>query len=159
MKPVDPARMTSFRCAGPAWVIGWAVAVFLPSAIIAFAGISAHSRPIGSGFAHLGATTFAVADEVGPAAKLLLGALLAGLWFGAARLRPTTPVQAVAANVAAGVAAIIGALLLVPADYSRGFGVGLTGARLDPHTLPVYLLGGIAAGLAFTQSLRRCARR
>ena len=155
MTDQNPARLASFRCTGPAWVIGWAVALYLPSAIFAFAGLSSHARPLGIGFSHLGATTFAVADEIGPAAKLLVGALLAAGWYAIAHLKPR---RIIIANAAAGVAAAVLAVLLIPAAYSRGFGIGLSGNRIDLATLPIYTLGGLAAGIIFTLSHHRCAR-
>ncbi|PAX08833.1 hypothetical protein CKY28_05610 [Sphingomonas lenta] len=111
---------------------------------------------LGAELGDLPAATWKVADDVGPAAKLLLGGLLALLFVAAERFMPrATPVR-YAGNMAAGVLAMFGTLLLIPAAYSRGFGVGLTGARFDPAVLPLYVAGGAAAGLVFTYALIRC---
>jgi hypothetical protein len=48
---------------------------------------------------------------------------------------------------------------LVPEFLSRGFGIGLTGARFDPSVLPIYLVGGALGGIAFTISVTRCNGR
>jgi hypothetical protein len=90
-----------------------------------------------------------VADEMAPAAKLLLVALFAALvWLGerwrrtdgARHTAPTWSVYAM--NIVLGIAAMALTLALVPADFSRGFGVGLTGARFDPIVLPLYVASG-----------------
>lgn len=154
-------KATAFRCSGPAWLLGWATAIFLPSLLVAWLGLSPSTPLIGEGLGDLPAATWKVADDVGPAAKLLLGGLLALLFITAERLLPRTKPARYVGNMAAGVLATVGTLLLIPAAYSRGFGVGLTGARFDAATLPLYLVGGAVAGLVFTHALIRCddARR
>lgn len=153
-----PSGLGRLRCAGPAWLAGWFVAVFLPSALIAFAGLSARARAIGSGSDHMLRTTWQVADDVGPAAKLLLGLLLALLFLGCARIPlRSTPLRYLL-NAMAGVVAIVATLGFIPAAFSRGFGIGLTGLRFDPAALPFYIVGGLAAGLAYQSSLARCVR-
>lgn len=147
------------KCAGPAWLAGWIAAVFLPSALIAFAGLSSPARAIGIGPDHLLGTTWKVADDVGPAAKLLLGLLLSLLFLASARIPLRTVAQRYLLNAVAGVAAIVVTLALIPAAFSRGFGIGLTGLRFDPAALPFYIVGGLAAGLAYQSSLARCVRR
>ena len=47
----------SFRCFLPAWIAAWAVAVFVPSALIAWLGLSPSVAAIGTGFDRFFATT------------------------------------------------------------------------------------------------------
>ena len=152
-------KLTLLRCSGPAWLAGWVTAVFLPSALIAGLGLSEPAAALGDGFQHLPAATWKVADDVGPAAKLLLGSLLALCFLVSERLASTQAASHYAGNVAAGLLAISSTLYLIPAAYSRGFGVGLTGSRFDSTTFPLYLVGGAAAGLVFTYALIRCDRK
>lgn len=91
-----------------------------------------------------------------PAAKLLLGALLAGGFLAVERLRRSRPRETFLLCALAGVAAMLLALMLIPAEWSRGFGVGLTGERLPPRLLPFYLAGAAAAGLTYVFTVARC---
>ncbi|MDG2532357.1 hypothetical protein P6144_01750 [Sphingomonas sp. HITSZ_GF] len=140
-------RLTGLRCSGPAWLFGWVTAVFLPSLLIAFErrgleGLPGHS--------------WKVADDVGPFAKLLLGGLLMLCFWLATRVR-VGPLALWAAL--GGLAAMALSLALIPAGYSRGFGIGLTGARFDPAILPWYAIGAVAAGCVFALALARCRAR
>jgi len=146
------------KCFLPAWLAGWVVAIFLPSALIAWFGLSAPAAAIGTGFDSLPATAWKVADDVGPVAKLMQGGLLLVLFYGVARLRTSALTGCIIAS-AAGLAATAATLLLVPADYSRGFGLGLTGLRLDPAVLPHYAIGAVLAGVVFHLGFNRCRTR
>ncbi len=61
-----------------------------------------------------------------------------------------------AMHAAAGPGAMVVTLALIPKSLSRGFGVGLTGARFAGATLPIYLCGGALGGVVFTLSRARC---
>jgi hypothetical protein len=139
-------RLHGLRCSGPAWLFGWATAVFLPGLLIA---LERH------GLDRLPATIWKMGDDIGPAAKLLLGALLILCFWLAVRLRggPLMLRAALGGLVAMGLT-----LALIPASLSRGFGIGLTGARFDPAVLPCYAIGAAVAGLVFALSLARCRR-
>jgi hypothetical protein len=139
------------KCFFLALTLAWVIAIFLSSAVVALAGLS----PLAHGKA-LPQATWAVADEVAPAAKIAFVLILAPLLYGSERrLRGT---RALAANVAAPCAAMLLALLLVPQDWSRGFGIGLSGTRLDPLPLALYLASAAVAGIAFHLSSARCRR-
>lgn len=143
--PVSP------RCFFVALIAGWVVAIFLPSAIVAAAGLS----PLAAG-RDLASATLEVADEVAPAAKIgfaLVFALLLYVW----RRRIGPP--ALWADILAGCAAMLATAAMLPEPWSRGFGAGLAGSRFDPVLLAVYALGGALAGLAFHGSENRCRRR
>jgi hypothetical protein len=149
----------SFRCSFSSWMAGWAVAVFLPSAAIAYLGLSESAASIGEGFNHLLSTTWKVADDVGPLAKLMIGALLALFNIVAFVATLRNSFTHAIACASAGVLAVVLTLLLIPAEYSRGFGIGLTGARIDQSTLPIYAVCGLVAGLVLSAIHRRCAHR
>ncbi|WP_342250814.1 hypothetical protein [Sphingomonas sp. OTU376] len=140
-------RLSDLKCSGPAWLFGWATAVFLPGLLIAF---ERH------GLDRLPAKTWQMGDDIGPVAKLLLGALLILCFWLATCIR----IGQLSLRAALGaLAAMLLTLGLVPAAYSRGFGIGLTGARFDPAVLPWYAVGAVAAGLVFALSLTRCRAR
>jgi hypothetical protein len=139
-----------------ALVTGWVVAIFLPSAVIA---LLAQSGGLAARLLALPGGTFQVADDVGPAAKLTVMALMGlplllldrfarrrrGLYFAIAA---AIPLVAFALTLA-----------LLPARYSRGFGVGLTGLRFDPEVLWIYLSCGVASGLAYAVTSLSCKAR
>lgn len=166
--PRSPAPASRpLRCWLMALLSGWVTMVFLSSALIVLLGVpNAMTR---SGVGHPGAipATWRVADEMAPAAKLLLVALFAALlWLGerwsragAPRHVPPSRWTPYAVNVALGVAAMALTLALVPAAFSRGFGVGLTGARFDPAVLPLYLVSSALGAVVYTVSLIRCRAR
>lgn len=141
--------------------------VFVSSALIVVWAVPNTMAQGGVGHPATIAAIWRVADEMAPAAKLLLVALFAVLfWFGERWPRAGTPWhqppsarKRCALNIVLGVAAMVLTLALVPVDFSRGFGVGLTGARFDPAVLPVYLLSGALGAIAFTFSVARCRAR
>lgn len=139
------------KCFFLALTTAWAIAIFLSSALVALAGLS----PLARGKA-LPQATWAVADQVAPAAKIAFVLILAPLLYASERrLRGAS---ALIADVASACAAMLLALLAVPLAWSRGFGIGLTGARLDPLPLAFYLASAAVAGIAFHFSHARCRR-
>ncbi|NYT39502.1 hypothetical protein HZY97_01930 [Sphingomonas sp. R-74633] len=140
-------QLRDLKCSGPAWLFGWVTAVFLPGLLIS---LQRH------GLARLPANSWQMGDDIGPAAKLLLGALLMLCFWLAVRAR----IGPLAVRAALGaLAAMALTLALIPAYYSRGFGIGLTGARFDPAVLPWYAIGAMVAGLVFALALARCRAR
>jgi hypothetical protein len=149
----------SLQCTLVALLAAWVTMVFVTSALVALLvpPNAAITGIVGErGF--LGAT-IRLADEMGPAIKLFLIAAFAALALVGERagLRASGP--RLALSVAAGVAAMLLTLALIPESLSRGFGVRLTGARFDPALLPIYLACGALGGVAFTVSATRCRRR
>jgi hypothetical protein len=148
----------SFRCFLPAWIAAWVTAVFVPSALIAYLGLSNAAASVGTGFHRLPASTWKVADDVGPLVKLMLGGLLFVCLLGLGRMHSLSRGARYSGSVAIGVIAVAVIIALVPATFSRGFAVALTGTRFDPLTTPIYLLGGALSGLSFMLGLERCSR-
>jgi hypothetical protein len=144
----------SFRCFLPAWITAWATAVFLPSAIIAYLGLSASAAAIGTGLHRLPASTWRVADDVGPAVKLMVGGILLLGFLSLGQMRRVGR----GAAILVGLVAVAATLALIPTSLSRGFAHALTGTRFDWTTTPLYLLGGIGAGLVFAIGVTRCQR-
>jgi hypothetical protein len=144
-RPVRP------KCFFLAITLAWAVAIFLSSALVALAGLS--PLALGKSLPH---AAWAVADEVGPAAKLAFVLIAAPLLFACVtRLRGAA---ALAAEAVSACAAMLLTLALLPQAWSRGFGIGLTGARLDPVPLAIYLASAAVAALAFHLSESKCRR-
>ena len=138
-----------------ALLAAWVTMVFGTSALIALFGLSPRARASGDGLAR---STWEVADEMGPAAKLLLIALFAAAVTLGARVGGGTTARRYATNVVLGAGAMVLTLLLIPEHLSRGFGVGLTGARLDPAVLPVYLAGAVAGAIVHARMMTRVPR-
>lgn len=143
--PVRPS------CFFVALIAGWVAAIFVPSAIVAAAGLS----PLAAG-RNLASATFAIADEVAPAAKIGFALVFALLLYAR---RSGTRLPALPADMLIGCVAMLTVVALLPLHWSRGFGIGLVGSRFDPTLLVIYLLGGALAGLAFHQAESRCRRR
>jgi hypothetical protein len=148
----------SLRCFLPAWITAWFTAVFLPSVVIAYLGLSQAAAAVGTGVNRLPASTWKVADDVGPAVKLMIGGLLLVGLFGLVRMTGMASRTRYAASIAIGVIAVAATIALMPSSLSRGFAAALTGTRFSPSTTPIYLLGGLLAGLSFVFSADRCAR-
>ncbi|MGA9581698.1 MAG: hypothetical protein WBR13_06990 [Allosphingosinicella sp.] len=145
MQPIRP------KCFFIALIAGWVVAIFLPGAILAAAGLS----PLAAG-RNLAAATFEIADEVAPAAKIGFALIFALLLYARRRL---VRIPALPADMLIGCVAMLAILALLPPAWSRGFGIGLAGSRFDPALVAVYLLGGAAAGIAFHLAENKCRRR
>ncbi len=145
------------KCFFPAWIYGWVIIVFLPSAVIAYLGLWAPAAAIGTGFDNFAATLWRVADDVSPIAKLSLGGVLLAGFFLATRVRSGAPFRYVAGFVA-GVSAAALVAAAIPAEHARAFGVGLAGVRFDPLPIAIYLGGGACAGLVFMAAFDRCRR-
>ncbi|WP_080238968.1 hypothetical protein [Spirosoma rigui] len=104
-------------------------------------------------------STWEIADEVGPVVKLSIIALFALLVSIADRL--VSHKTWIRYGVSAGLAVLTTVVVLgfLPENYSRGFGIGLTGSRFDHQTLRVYLIGSILGGLVYTYALQRHQKR
>lgn len=148
---MQSARPTSPKCFFTAWVLAWATAVYLPSLVIAMLSLS----PLASG-GNLFLDTFEVADEVSPAAKLTYGVLFGALLMLA---RAGGAGRKLSVDVSIGVASIALVVALLPEYLSRGFGIGLTGARFDPLPTAIYLIGGVASGVVFSLTEKKCLSR
>jgi len=146
------------KCFFPAWIAAWFVAIFLPSAMIAYLGLSPVAAEIGVGFDSLFATTWRVGDDVGPFAKLSFGALLLAVFYAVSRMR-LNAAMLIAVSIVCGVIAMLAALAFLPAEHSHGFGIGLTGERFAPTLTAIYVLGGALAGAVFAFALQRCTKR
>lgn len=126
-------------------------AIYLPSFLIA---VTARS-PLASG-RNLFGDVFAIADEVSPAAKISFAILFGGLLLAVRRFRGT---PATLVDMMLGMAAMFLVIALLPAAWSRGFGIGLSGTRFDLLPTAIYLVGGVLSGLAFSISESRCIAR
>lgn len=135
----------------------WATAVFLSSAIIAWFGLSPLAA--GADIGRLPASIWAVADEVGPAVKLMIGGLLLAGFLALGRLPTRTLPARLLASMAIGMAAMAITAAIIPPAYGRGYAAALTGTRFEATVTLIYLLSGAVAGLIFTYSLRRCQNR
>lgn len=152
------------RCWLLALLSGWVTTVFGASALIVLRSVPNAMTRSGLGSPGWLPATWRVADEMAPAAKLLLVALVAILLWLGERSVPQSPGTDGSArwwwpyvrNGVLGATAMLLTLALVPTTFSRGFGVGLTGARFDPMTLPLYLLSAGLGAIVYTFSVTRC---
>ena len=150
---MDESQKLPLKCFFAAWIFAWVTAIYFPSALIALADLSPATLE-----RSLLLRTFAVADEVAPAAKIGFAILLGGLAMLSRRLLPMSRAQVVVDMVSAALATLL-ILAALPLDWSRGFGIGLTGNRFTPAPTAIYLGGALLSGLVFWLSAANCALR
>lgn len=141
------------RCLFVALISAWVVAVFVPSAVIALTGLS----PLAAGHGFL-AATWRVADEVAPFAKIGYAAAFLVLFILSRRI-PFDRIWDIPLDIFLACVAMFLVLAFVPQDWSRGFGIGLTGCRFSPLPTLIYFVGAALSGLTFAISERNCAKR
>lgn len=149
------------RCWMLALLSGWVTVVFTSSVLIVLRDVPNAMTRAGFGSPGWIAASWRVADEMAPSAKLLLVAILAMLlWLSEqwlpARMADAQTWQSFLRNIGIGWVSMILTLALVPADLSRGFGVGLSGTRFDPVVLPLYLVSAALGAIVYTVSVGRC---
>ena len=147
-------RRTAPTCFFAGWIVGWATAIYVPSALIALTNLSpvVQGRTLLSGI-------FEVADEVAPAAKISFAVIFAVLMFVARRLTISRGFVAIAVDMLLASTAMLLTLAILPPDWSRGFGIGLTGTRFAPDVTAIYMAGALLSGLVFSLSEARCSAR
>lgn len=148
------ARRVTPKCFFAAWIFAWATAIYVPSALVAATGLSPLVESKG-----LLPAIFAVADEVAPAAKIGYALILAVLALLARKLMASRGFAALATDMMLGSIAMLAMLLALPLDWSRGFGIGLTGTRFALHATMIYFAGALLSGLAFSISETKCLAR
>ena len=102
---------------------------------------------------------FPVLDAVSPQAKLAFGGMLGALMWLVRRRRPASFAALAIRDAAAGAAAALLALALLPAAWSRGFGAGLFEARFAPLPTAIYVTSAIAGAVLGTLLERSCRRQ
>ncbi len=97
-----------------------------------------------------------IADEMGPAVKISLILMFTLLTYCIKSLNlHKSKALAYLINMSLACVAVALVLAFLPAGYSRGFGIGLTGIRFDKSVLPYYLMGALLEGFVFTYVYHR----
>lgn len=146
-RPYRSYRPFRPRCLLLGMVLAWIVAAYLPALLIGALDRAAPGSIL--------AAMWAMTDNVALAAKLAYALLFAALLLGSRRVRLGQTARATADGVLGALAMLL-LLAFLPESWSRGFGIGLTGARFDSLATPCYLLGGALAGLTFTLADAKC---
>ena len=94
-----------------------------------------------------------------PAAKIGFALILAGFMIAARKLITSSAFAAAVVDVLLALLAMIAILAILPQDWSRGFGIGLTGRRFALNATAAYVAGGLLSGLVFHISEWRCSVR
>lgn len=101
-----------------------------------------------------------VADEMGPAVKIAIILLFAiGIFSCRKFLANSNFIFASIISVLFAIVSVFLVLAFLPAEYSRGFGIGLTGTRFDERVIIFYLIGAFAGGLVFTYTYYRLLKK
>ena len=138
-----------------ALLVAWVVLVFGTSALLVLAS-PLHFKPYSPQvLVNFFRTTWEVADEVGPVVKISLILLFTLLIVTSEKLVEPQRATTYAARALVAVLTTVAVLGALPAAYSRGFGIGLTGTRFDDRTIWVYLLGAVLSGVAYQYSLQK----
>lgn len=144
---------SELRCTLTALLAAWVTMVFGASLLVAAFG----PGPGPTSLQDLARVVWKGADDMGPAVKLLLIVLFALQQLGGRRRDPKLGSErSLVAGGVLGAFAMLYTLALIPASYSRGFGVGLTGKRFDLAVMPIYLVAGALGGVVFILSRARC---
>lgn len=138
------------RCVFLGLIMAWVVAIYVPSFVLPAVGL-ALLAPGQS----LPAAAWAMADEAAPLAKLSYAAILSAFLLGVRRLA-LNRFALIAADVALACVAMLAVLALLPEDWSRGFGIGLTGTRFATGPTLVYLVGAAFSGFTFSLVEANC---
>src|SRR3990167_385851 len=131
---METSHLSAPKCLFVAWVFGWVTAIYLPSFAITLLSLS----PLATS-GNVFAATFAVADEVSPAAKLAFAFLFGGSLIAA---RMTRVARRWWIDAALGALSILLVVAFLPEYWSRGFGVGLSGTRFELLPTAIYLVSG-----------------
>lgn len=150
MSRYTPTRPFRPRCLFAGMIFGWVAALYVPSLLFALFGLAPPGTPEG-----IVAATWHLTDEIGPVAKLAFAAIAGALLIGTRRIAMGASLRTVA-DAALGTLAMLLLLAFLPERWSRGIGIGLTGARFTMPFLAIYLAGGALAGLAFNLADRKC---
>lgn len=151
---MDFARPIEPRCFFVAWIFSWVTAIYVPSALVALSDLS----PLTEG-RNLISAIFAVADEVSPAAKIGFAVILAALMVAARKLITPSALLAAVVDMLLALLAMVVMLTILPREWSRGFGIGLSGTRFALDATTIYVVGGLLSGLVFSVSEARCSVR
>lgn len=138
------------RCLAAGLIISWIVAIYVSAALIAGADLAPgyRGRPLGE-------AVWDLTDAISIQVKLAYALASSALLLGSRAVAMPRPLRT-AADLALACAAMLLTLALLPPDWSQAFGIGLTGTRFDPSTLPRYLAAAILAGLTFTLADWKC---
>jgi mannose/fructose/N-acetylgalactosamine-specific phosphotransferase system component IIC len=127
----------------------WATLVFGTSMLIYFFSSVPHKFYHQNPVVNILRNIWEIADEMGPAVKISIIIV-----FGILVLlfKSTISKNQIFFYLGSTIVAIISVslvLALLPSDLSRGYGIGLTGARFDIKMIPIYLLGAVWGGAVF----------
>lgn len=143
-----------------ALLASWVTIVFGTSMlIVAFAPIQQQTHTSNQIINFL-LQTWAVADEMGPAVKISIILLFAICIFTYRKFSAKN--NFILSSIISAFFATVSVLLVLaflPAEYSRGFGIGLTGTRFDEQVIVFYLIGAVAGGLAFSYTDYRLSKK
>lgn len=137
-------KPTEVRVSFKAWVLAWACSIFLSCALLAALYPQAGANfPI---------RVWQIADEMAPMAKLSFGGLLFLVFALLHRLAQFGRALTVVAFGAASALVPVIVMTIIPAAYSRGFGIGFSGARFAFAEIACWMVGCLAGGLLYARS-------
>jgi hypothetical protein len=137
----------------------WITIIFGTSALFALTSPINFKTYSDNAFLNFFISTWEIADEIGPIVKISIIIIFAILVSISANFIKHKKNIVYLVNAVLGILSIVIVLGFLPKDYSRGFGIGLTGIRFDNQTLPIYLIGSILGGLVYSYSLKRQNRK
>ena len=138
-----------------AFLAGWVAMIFCTSALLVlFAPIllPVYHTNVLINFLQ---STWEVADEMGPLVKISLIIVFGILVFLFKGVLNSPAIWVYTKYISIAIISMIIVLGLLPSDYSRGFGIGLTGMRFDKNVLHLYILGAMIGGALFARVLSK----
>jgi hypothetical protein len=140
-----------------ALLAAWVTLIFATAILLVLFGPNSGKNYADNQLLNFLRSTWETGDEMGPAVKLSLIALFSLLVVIFPGRGTRQPVYAYLKNILFAVLAVVLVLGFLPAAYSRGYGIGLTGLRFDTGIIHLYLIGAVMGGIVFTWVYGRSA--
>ncbi|WP_100335868.1 hypothetical protein [Hymenobacter chitinivorans] len=138
-----------------ALLAGWVVMVFGTSILIFLFAPLEQDRYSSNWLVNSFRTIWEIGDAMGPAVKISYIVLFGLLIFASKSVINRNRRTSYALSIIFAVVSATLVLAFLPADFSRGYGIGLTGARFDTRMLPIYMAGAVLSGVAFSYAVNR----
>jgi hypothetical protein len=138
-----------------ALLAGWGTIVFATSILIYIAQPNTGKMYHKNTFINTLRSIWEVADEIAPWIKLSIVIIFGLLTFAFGKFEQKSTLFFYFSSIVFSLVAVLGVLTLMSIDYSRGYGIGLTGKRFDKDMIPIYWCGAVLDGLVYSYTYKR----
>jgi len=103
-------------------------------------------------------TIWEIGDEMGLAVKISLIIIFGLLVFAFKGILGMNRMTSYALSVIFAIISTTLVLAFLPTDFSRGYGIGLTGTRFDLRMVHIYIMGALLGGITFSYSFNKLSK-